>query len=155
MGNSARRKLFEWGFLLSFGMALTLSVFWVISRFSDRATDHFRVSTSQSVQDDLHLLVGEGDFSLCDQFETDASGKVRPLIIDPRDPQTILGSGDRTGRFTIPGIDLRYHRDARSGYVCWSVRLSLLIPVVILLACASLFRHRLKVLRARINEGAG
>lgn len=140
-----KRAVLEWGWVLSVGMALGLSTLWVVSRFLDRSSYHLRISTSQSAGGDLHLLVREGDLALCDQFDVDASGNVRPLIVDPR---SLVASdilrGDRFGRFTIPGLDLRYYRLAPSGYLIWSLRLSLLVPIVLFLSGAALFRHRLK-----------
>lgn len=151
-----KRTILEWGLILSIGMALGLSTLWVVSRFFDRSSYHLRISTSRSVGDDLHLLVGEGDLSLCDQFDVDASGNVRPLIVDPR---TLITSdilrGDRFGHFTIPGLDLRYYRFGPSGYLIWSLRLSMLVPIVLSLSGAALFRFRMKRLRGCTRKSVG
>jgi hypothetical protein len=148
-----RRIILEWSLILSVGIALALSTLWVVSKFLDRSSYHLRISTSRSVGDDLHLLVSDGDFSLCDQFDVDASGIVRPLIIDST---RVLASdilrGDRLGQFTIPGLDLRYYRIASDGYLIWSLRLSLLIPSVLFCLLAVLFHRRLKRLRRRIDR---
>lgn len=140
-----RRIILEWGLILSVGMALALSSFWLYSRFLDRSTYHLRISTSRSVGDNLHVLVGDGDLSLCDQFDVDAAGNVRPLIVRPRRVITAdMRRGDRFGGFTIPGLDLRYYRIASDGYLIWSLRLSLLIAVALLFLLAFLFRRRLR-----------
>jgi hypothetical protein len=148
-----KRIVLEWSLILSAGMALALSTLWVVSKFFDRSSYHLRISTSRSVGDDLHLLVGDGDLSVCDQFDVDASGNVRPLIVDSRKlvASDIL-RGDRLGQFTIPGLDLRYYRIASDGYVIWSLRLSLLIPSVLLFLLAVLLRRRLKRLRRPIED---
>ena len=56
-------------------------------------------------------------------------------------------------QFTIPGLDLRYYRNAADGYVIWSLRLPLLIPVVLLFVLAVWFRRRLKRLRNAREHG--
>jgi hypothetical protein len=149
-----KRVILEWGLILSAGLALALATLWVVSRFFDRSSYHLRVSTSGSVQDDLHLLVGEGDLSLCDQFDVDPSGNVRPLVVEARQvgPSGIR-SGDVAGKFTIPGLDIRYCRVASDGYLIWSLKLSLLIPVVFLFLVALWLRRRLKRLRRRMGQG--
>jgi hypothetical protein len=91
------------------------------------------------------VLVGEGDLAFCDQFEMDASGKVRPLIVNRRQLRASdILRGDRLGQLTVPGFDFRYYRIASDGYVIWSLRLSLLIPSVLLLLVAVFLRRRLK-----------
>jgi hypothetical protein len=143
-----KRIILEWGWILSVGMALAVSSLWVYSRFFDRSPYHLRISTSRSVGDDIHVLVGDGNLSLCDQFEVEASGNVQPLIIDARNVRAAdILRGDRFGGFTIPGFDLRYYRIATGGYVIWSLRSSLLIPVALLFLLAFFSRRRLKRLR--------
>ncbi len=143
-----KRIILEWGWILSVGMALAVSSLWVYSRFFDRLPYHLRISTSRSVGDDVHVLVGDGNLSLCDQFDVEASGKVQPLIIDARKVRAAdILRGDRFGGFTIPGLDLRYYRIAPDGYVIWSLRLSLLIPVALLFLLAFFSRRRLERLR--------
>jgi hypothetical protein len=151
-----KRIILEWGLILSVGLALALATLWVVSRFVDRSSYHLRISTSGSVRDDLHLLVGDGDLALCDQFDVDASGNVRPLIVDSRTvrPSDIL-KGDRLGQLTIPGLEFRYYRMASDGYLIWSLKLTLLIPVIALFLLAVLFHRRLKPLRGRLEQGAG
>jgi hypothetical protein len=149
-----KRVILEWGLLLSAGLALAIAMLWVVSRFFDRSSYHLRVATSRSVQDDLHLLVREGDLSLCDQFDVDASGNVRPLIVAARRVGSWgIESGDVVGQFTIPGLDIRYCRVASDGYLIWSLRLSLVIPAAFLSLLALELRRCLK--RLRIARQAG
>lgn len=145
-----KRIILEWSMILALGMALALSGLWGYSKFFDRSSYHLRIPTSRSVANDLHVLVGDGDLSLCDQFDVDASGNVRPLIVDSRKvrPADIL-KGDRFGGFSVPGLDLRYYRMASDGYVIWSLQQSLLIPAAVLFLLASLSHRRLKRLRGR------
>jgi hypothetical protein len=147
-----KRILLEWSLIVSVGMALALSTLWVYSRFYDRTTYHLRFPTSRSVQDDLHVLVSNGDLTVCDQFDVDASGNVRPLIVHSRDltPSDIL-RGDRAWQVTIPGLDLRHYRHAPSLYVIWSLRLSLLIPVAMSFLIAVWFRRCLNRLRSQVE----
>jgi hypothetical protein len=107
------------------------------------------------VQDDIHLLFEGGNLALCDQFDVDVSGTVRPVIVGLRDlrPSDIL-RGDRAGQFTIPGIDIRYYRHAPDGYVIWSLRFSLLIPIVVSLLLAVLLQRRLVRLRRHTEQGS-
>jgi hypothetical protein len=94
---------------------------------------------------DVHVIVGNGDVSLSDQFEAAASGNIRPLIIMARNvrPADIL-RGARVGGFTIWALEFSYYRMASDGYLIWSMRLSLLIPVALLFLCAFLFRRGLQ-----------
>jgi hypothetical protein len=143
-----KHVILEWSLIFACGMTLALTALWGISRFYDRMTYHLRFPTSRSVTDDLHILVADGDLALCDQFDVDAAGNVRPLIVDWLRPADIR-KGNRLGRLTIPGLDFRYCRFASDGYLIWSLRLSLLIPAVLMLLLAILFRRRLKQLRRR------
>jgi hypothetical protein len=147
-----KRIILEWGLMLWVGMALALSTLWVISRFFDRSTYHLRFAIPESVADDIHLLVRGGDLSLCNQFDADASGNVRPLMDTVKLAASDIRRGDRLRHLTIPGVDLRYCRLASDGYVIWSLRLSLLIPVVLLFLLAILFRRRLKRLRRALEQ---
>ncbi|HEV3263763.1 MAG TPA: hypothetical protein VG013_43410 [Gemmataceae bacterium] len=150
-----KRIILEWGVILAVGSALALSTLWVVSRFFDRSSYHLRITTSKSVADDLHLLVGEGDLALCDQFDVDTSGTVRPLIVNHRDVvASNIPGGDRFGQFTIPGLDLRYCRIAPTDYLIWSLRVTMLFPIVLSLLGAALFRYRLKRRRACIRQRA-
>jgi hypothetical protein len=143
-----KRIVLEWGLILSVGLTVALSSLWAYSRFFDRSTYHLRISTPRSVGNVLHVLVGDGDLSLCDQFDVDASGNVRTLIVDSRTVRAAdIRRGDRFGGLAIPGLDIRYYRMAPGGYLIWSMRLSLLIPVALLFLLAFSFRRRLKVLR--------
>jgi hypothetical protein len=151
-----KRTILEWGLILSIGMTLALSTLWVVSNFFVRSSYHLRLPASKTVGDHLNLLVGEGDLSLCDQFDVDSSGNVRPLIVDPRrSVASDILRGDRFGQFTIPGLDLRYYWSAPSGHLIWSLRLSLLYSIVLSVLGVALFRFRLKRLRDRTTQRAG
>ena len=152
-GPVMKRVILEWGSIVSAVMALAILALWGFSRFVDQSSYHLRFPTSRSVQDDLHLVVGDGDLTLCDQFDVDASGNVRPLIVDKRRPlvSDILRR-DRVGQFTIPGLDLRYYRFGLDGYLIWSVRVSLLFVVALLVLLAVLFRRGLVRLRRSIGK---
>lgn len=146
-----KRTILEWGLIFSVGMTLAFTTLWGVSNFFDRSTYHLRLPTLRSMGDDLHLLVGEGDLSLSDQFEVDSSGNVRPLIVDPRrSVASDILRGDRFGQFTIPGLDLRYYWSAPFDDLIWSLRLSMLYFIVLSLLGAALFRYRLKRLRSHI-----
>jgi hypothetical protein len=124
-----KRILLEWGLILCVGLTLAVSILWAVASFVDRSTYHLRFPTSRSVQDDLHLIVGAGELTLCDQFEMDTSGNSQPLIVEARNlTPSDRRRGDRVGGITVPGFDLRYYRHAPDGYIIWSLRLSLLIP---------------------------
>jgi hypothetical protein len=148
-----KRVILEWGVMLWVGMALTLSTLWVASTFFDRTSYHLRFATSGSLADDIHVVVRDGDLSLCNQFDMDASGNVRPLMDTLQlTASDIRRGGYRPGRFMIPGVDGRYCRLGSGGYLIWSLRLSLLIPVVLLFLLAIVFRRRLKHLRRAIEQ---
>jgi hypothetical protein len=151
-----KRMILEWGALGWIGMALFLLTVWVVTKFSVHTSDHLRIPTSSSVRDDLHVVISEGDLSFCDQFDMDAAGNVRPMVADYL-PLTRADSlrGDRAGQFTIPGLDLRYYRLGRDGYLIWSLTLSMLIPVALCLLIAAQFRNRLKKMRGRVARNDG
>ncbi len=142
-----KRIILEWGMVFLVGTALAIVGIWAGSRFLDRSTYHLRIATSRSVQDDLHVLIANGDLALCDQFDVDAAGNVRPLVIDVRNVRPAdIRRGDRFGGFAIPGLEARYYRIARDGYLIWSLRLSLLIPAAIFFMLELLL---LKIARSR------
>ena len=150
-----KRIVLEWSLIVSIGMTLALSTLWFVSRFFEPSTYHLRFSTSPRSQDDLHLLVGNGDLTLCDQFEAGSSGNIRPLIVAPgRLCPPDIHRGDRMGHVTIPGLDLQYYRVATDGYLIWSLRLSLLIPSVLFFLLAVLCRRRLKRLRRQVEQSS-
>lgn len=140
-----KRVILEWGSLFCFGIALALAILWGVSRYVDDQTYHLRVATTGSVQDDLHILVAGGHLVLCDQFEADPSGRIQPVIIEPKDfTPADIKRGDRAGRFRIPGLDIRHATIGETGYVIWSSKLSLVIPAAIFVALALVLRRRLK-----------
>src|SRR3982751_6271491 len=111
-----KRIILEWGLNLSVGMALALLILWVGSEFFDPSSHHLAIPTSRTEGGYFHLIVSDGDFSLSNQCDVDASGNARPLIIDARSlAASDIRRGDRLVRFTVPGIDLRHYRFAPSG----------------------------------------
>jgi hypothetical protein len=153
-----KRIILEWGLFLWAGMALSLLSLWVVFKFFDGSSYPYKIWTSHGVRGDLplYLLVGEGDLSLCNGFELDASGNARPWFVDS--PKLIASDklrGDRLGQFTIPGIDLRYYRNTSNGYAVWwwSLRLSLLLPAALMFLLAVLFRRRLCFRKGCRNQG--
>ncbi|WP_435016385.1 hypothetical protein TA3x_003951 [Tundrisphaera sp. TA3] len=148
-----RRVFLEWALIFAVGMTLSLTSLWAVSRFFDRRIYHLRIQTSPSLGDHFYVIVGGGDLSLCDDFDSDASGNIRPYIVDPR---RMIASdilrGDRAGQFTVPGIDLHYYRLMPAGSVIWSLRLSLLWPSLISLSGAFVLHSRLKRLQSRLGR---
>jgi hypothetical protein len=141
-----RRVLSEWGFILLAGAFLALSAFWAGSYYLGGSTSHLRIPTTHSVGDNLHVVAGDGSMYLFDQFESDASGNVRPMVVDLK--THIAPKVRRIGRCTIPGLDLRYCQFDPDGYVVWSLRLSLLYPAIVALVGAILC-HRLGRLESK------
>ena len=140
-----RRVLSEWGFILSAGSFLALSTIYGVS-LVDPTTFHFMVPTTGNVWHDIHVLSGNGEVRLFNQFEIDPSGNVRSLIVDLR---THLAPKDgRIGRYTIPGFHIEYCRFSAFGDVAWSLRLSLIYPALLALSGAGLF-HRLRRVESR------
>jgi hypothetical protein len=140
-----KRIVLEWGLIFSVGAGVTLVAVWASSRFVDRSSYHLRIATSSSVQDDLHIILADGALTLCDQFGVDASGNVVPVIVNTRTrTRADILLGNRGGQFTIPGLDVRYFRFARDGYVIWSTRLTLLFPALLFLLLAVFLRRRLQ-----------
>ena len=140
-----RRVLSEWGFILSAGAFLALSTLYGVS-LVDQTTFHFKVPTTGNVWHDIHMLAGNGEVRLFNQFEIDPSGNVRSLIVDLR---THLAPKDgRISRYTLPGCDIEYCRFSAFDDVAWSLRLSLLYPAIVALVGAVLC-HRLGRLESK------
>jgi hypothetical protein len=150
-----KRMILEWGLILCLGASLALMSFWVLSRFFDRSSYHFRISTTGNLRHDLHVMLYDGLLALSNQFDRDSSGKIRPLVVQGKtlSKRDIL-RGDRCGQFTIPGLDLRYYWYAPSRGLIWSLEQSLLIPVGLLLLLTAWFRSRLGKLKARTSRSA-
>jgi hypothetical protein len=138
--STMKRVILEWGFILSAGVFLALLTLWGVSFGVGRSSYHFNVSNPRSSRDDLHILVGRGTLSFCDQVDFDASSNIQPWVVDRR--THVAPKIRRMGQCTLPGFDLRYCQFAPDGYVVWSLRLSLLIPVVLSLLGAALFYRR-------------
>jgi hypothetical protein len=132
----------EWGLILTVGVILSLSAFWVGSYFLDRSQIYLRIPYPPNVGYDLHITLGGGDICLFDQFHVGPSGDIEPLVVDPR--THIAPPIRRVGHVTIPGFDFQYCQFAPDGYVIWSLRLSLLVPIAMMLLVAVLLRRRLK-----------
>jgi hypothetical protein len=149
-----KRVILEWGLILCLSSSVTLVTLWIITGFFDRSTYHLQISTTGNLRHDLHLFLYDGHFGLSNQFDRDSSGRIRPLIVDSKAliARDIL-RGDRCGRFTIPGFQLRYYWNAPSQGLIWSLQLSLLIPVGLSLLLATCFRIRLRSLKAGATHG--
>jgi hypothetical protein len=142
-----------WGLIFCLGTALGLLTSWVVSRFFDRSSYHLKLSPTGNLRHDLHLFLYEGQFALSNQFDSNSSGRIRPLIVEAKMLiKRDLLRGDRCGQFTIPGLDLRYYWNAPSRGLIWSLEQSLLIPVGLLLLLTAWFRIRLGKLQARTSH---
>jgi hypothetical protein len=149
-----KRMILEWGLILCLVASVGLLTLWVVSRFFDQSSYHLRISTTGNLRHDLHLFLYDGQFALSNQFDRDSSGRFRPLIVEAK--MLIKNDrlrGDRCGRFTIPGLDLRYYWNAPSRGLIGSLELSLTIPVGLLLIITAWFLIRLGRLKARRPHG--
>ena len=135
-----RRVLSEWGFILSSGIFLALSTLYGVS-LVEQTTNHFKISTTSDVWHDIHVLAGNGEIWLFNQFESDSSGNVRPLMVELR--THVAPKDGRIGRLTIPGFDLEYCQFLTFDDVAWSLKISLLYPAVLALVVTVLL-HRLR-----------
>jgi len=141
-----RRVLSEWGFILSAGAFLALATIYGVSRIVDPSMSHFAIPTTGNVWTDIHVLAGNGEVRLFNQFEVDPSGNVRSLIVDLR--SHLATKDGRISRSTLPGFDIEYCRFSAFDDVAWSLRLSLLYPAMSALVGAVLF-HRLRRAESR------
>jgi hypothetical protein len=148
-----KRMMLEWGLILGFGASVAILTFWVVSRFFDRSSYHLRISATGNLRHDFHLFLDDGQFALSNQFDRDSSGRFRPLIVEAKMlNQSDRLRGDQCGRFAIPGLDLRYYWNAPSRGLIWSMELSLLIPVGLLLLLTAWFRISHGRLRVRTSH---
>jgi hypothetical protein len=133
-----RRMALEWGLILTVGVVLALSTLWGSSYFIDDTLIYLRIP----YQHDLHFSLGGGDICLFDQAEIGRAGNLAPYVVNPR--THISPPIRRVGRVTIPGFDFHYCQFAPDGYIIWSIRLSLLYPIMVLLLVAVVLGCRLK-----------
>jgi hypothetical protein len=139
-----RRIFLEWGLILSLGMLLVVVTVWVVSLCGGREQNRLEIPTTRVLGDRFYVVVGRSTVQLFSTLATDRSGNIVPRIVDVR---TNLERHRRFGRFRIPGFEWDYCQFARDGHVVWSLRLSLLYPLLVSLVCAVFFRLRLKRLR--------
>jgi hypothetical protein len=134
----------EWGLILCLGSSLVFFGVWVFSRFFDQSSYHLRIATTGNVQHDLHLLLNDGQLALSNQFGTDSTGRIRPLIVESKMlTRNDILRGDRCGQFTVPGLDLRYYWNTPAKVFIWSIEQSLLIPALLSLVLTFWLHRRL------------
>ncbi len=137
-----RRIALEWSLILAVGSMLALAATWAGSYFIDGSLIYLRIPSPRDVQFDLHFSLRGGDVCLFNQAEFDRAGNLSPYVVNPR--MHIEPPIRRIGHVTIPGLDFQYCQFAPDDYVVWSIRLSLLYPIVVLLLVAVLLGRRLK-----------
>jgi len=143
-----RRMALEWGLILTVGVVLALSTLWGSSYFIDDTLIYLGIPYFHG----LHFTLGGGDICLFDQAEIGRGGNLAPYVVNPR--THIAPPIRRVGRVTIPGFDFHYCQFAPDGYIIWSIRLSLLYPIMVLLLVAVVLGCRLKR-RRRAMEAEG
>jgi hypothetical protein len=140
-----RRLALEWGLILTVGVVLALSTLWGSSYFIDDTLIYLRIP----YPNDLHFTLGGGDVCLFDQAEIGRGGNLAPYVVNPR--THIAPPIRRVGRVTIPGFDFHYCQFAPGGYIVWSIRLSLLYPIMVLLLVGVMLGCRVKRRRRRME----
>ncbi len=137
-----KRVIYEWTMIASVGAALALSTLWVVSKVFDPETYHFEITTARSLRENRYFIFGNGDLTICNQIDVDASGNACALILSRTITLKDLVRGDQNTHFTIPGFGFDYYSNAPLASLVWSVRLSLLVPVALLIIVAKVFRGR-------------
>jgi hypothetical protein len=137
-----RRIALEWSLILTVGVVLALSTLWGSSYFIDDTLIYLRIPYPRDVRYDLHFSLGDGEICLFDQAQIGRAGNLVPYVVNPR--PNIGPPIRRVGRVTIPGFDFHYCQFAPDGYIIWSIRLSLLYPIMVLLLVAVVLGCRLK-----------
>ena len=137
-----RRIALEWGVILTMGVVLTLLTLWGSSYFIDDTLIYLRIPYPPDVRYDLHFSLGGGNICLFDQAEIGRAGNLAPYVVNPR--THIAPPIRKVGRVTIPGLDFHYCQFAPDDYIIWSIRLSLLYPIMVLLLVAVVLGCRLK-----------
>jgi hypothetical protein len=133
-----RRTALEWGLILMMGVVLAVATLWGSSYFIDDTLIYLGIPYFHG----LHFTLGGGDICLFDQTEIGRGGNLAPYVVNPR--THIAPPIRRIGRFTIPGFDFNYCQFAPDGYITWSIRSSLLYPIMVLLLVAVVLGCRLK-----------
>jgi len=151
VGHRLQRIIFEWGVIFSVGMAVVVSTLWVVSLCSASTLFHLRIATLLG-GDSLLVLVEHGNLWLCNSIGVDPSGEIRAEIVGPPIASDFR-RGDRLRRFTLPGIDFQYYWLAPWRNSIWSLKSSLLIPAVSVIALAVMLYKLLKRVRQAAADG--
>lgn len=127
--------------LISLILIPTLALLLGFSLFIDPSHYHGKIVYTGNVWKYVSIMLANGDILLFNQFEVDKSGRVIPWI-DDNPTYTVPTRNRRGGRFTIPGFGLRYGQVTPDGDMAWSLRISLVLPLILsLLTAAWLRRH--------------
>jgi hypothetical protein len=129
--------------LISLILIPTLSLLLGFSLFIDPSPYHGKIVHSGNVWNHASLMLLKGDIMLFNQFEVDKSGRVIPWI-DNNPAYTVPTKNRRGGRFTIPGFGLRYGQVTRDGDVAWSLKISLVFPLILSVLTAAFLRRHLR-----------
>jgi len=123
-----------WEFWFSILLLLTVATLWLTSYLIDRSPSFIAIGHR------CFAFLRNGRIDLASDLDT-SSRYPQPAVLDPS--RIAASRFPRSGSIMLPGFDLRL-RSLASGYLIWSLSLSLLIPIgVSALSVAYLF-HRLR-----------
>jgi len=139
-----KRIIYEWRLIVAVAMAVAITTLWATSLFSTSTLFHLHVWPLPEAS--LHLIVGQGDLWLCNDIDDDPSGEIRSLALAPPIASDYR-RGDRLRGLAVPGLAFQSYWLAPWRNSIWSLKVSLLIPALLLFLTAALFYRRLKRVR--------
>jgi hypothetical protein len=147
-------SILAWCSLVTLMLILSLSLLLGFSLLIDPSPYHWNVLHKGGVWNNLNIMMQRGTILLFNQFEVDSSGHVIPYIDNnPSYSVPRLNTNRIGGHLIIPGFGFRYGQITGEGHVAWSLKFSLVYPLILFLLTAALL-HLLSARRGRAARSA-
>jgi hypothetical protein len=138
--DTLRRRILEWALWLSIAVFLGVISLAAASLFVPRSQSFLAVGSR------LFALLRPGWIDAASDLDA-APDAPAPLIVNPRN--IIAPKVTRSGSVNLPGFSLTFCL-FQSNPAMWSMRISLLVPLILLLFMIAIVYYRLKRLQSRM-----
>jgi hypothetical protein len=134
--------------LITTALIPAITLLLAYSLLAEQKSENIKIVYKGNVWNHVNAILEKGCVVLFNQAEVDSSGDVTPWI--ESNPQYATPPrGRRGGQIILPGCAVHYGEITREGDVAWSLRLSLLIPLVMSLVIAGVILRRIRKHQAR------